>query len=92
MGGGIARFDVVSPNAQKNESGLKYLKSKIRYLQVVSRVKSSNCILEVLQTNQKAQSLRYFEAIVYNKKLLTIIQGLQNYHIMTSVICVCLRE
>lgn len=74
--GGVARFDVVSPNTQKNECGLKYLKSKISYPQVVSRVKSSNCILEVLQTNQKAQSLRYFEAIAYNKKLLTNNPGI----------------
>ena len=31
----------------------------------------ANCIIELLQENQKAQSLRYFEAVVFNKKLLT---------------------
>lgn len=66
----------MSPNTQQNECGLKYLNSKISYPQVVSRVKSSNCVLEVLQTNQKAQSLRYFEAIAYNKKLLTNNPGI----------------
>ena len=51
--------------------GLIYLHKRISYPQVVSRVKATNCILEILQNNQQAQSLRYFEAIVYNKKLLT---------------------
>ncbi|MCR5376623.1 MAG: hypothetical protein K6E71_07745 [Lachnospiraceae bacterium] len=69
--GGNARFDVVSDKPVDAESGLEYLKRRISYPEVVGRVKASNCILEVLQKNQLAQSLRYFEAIVYNKKLLT---------------------
>ena len=68
--GGIARFDVVS-SKPNSDIGLQYLKEKISYPQVVARVKSTNCILEILQENQKSQSIRYFEAIVYNKKLLT---------------------
>lgn len=71
-----ARFDVVSSNPSDPVSGLIYLNSKISYPQVVSRVKSTNCILEILQDNQKAQSLRYFEAVVYNKKLLTNNPGI----------------
>lgn len=69
--GGSARFDVVSKKTSDPISGLTYLNSKISYPQVVSRVKSTNCILEILQGNQQVQSLRYFEAVVYNKKLLT---------------------
>lgn len=70
-GGGTARFDVVSDKPEDPVSGLTYLHRKISYPQVISRVKSTNCILEILQNNQQAQSLRYFEAVVYNKKLLT---------------------
>lgn len=70
-GKGTARFDVVSSKPTDTASGLVYLKNKISYPQVVSRVKSTNCILEILQQRQQAQSIRYFEAIVYNKKLLT---------------------
>lgn len=66
-----ARFDVVSKK-RKMQGGIAYLKQGISYPTVVSRLKSSNCILEVLQNNQKSQSLRYFEAVVYNKKLLTM--------------------
>ena len=65
-----ARFDVVS-NKKNNENGLVYLSAKISYLDVIARAKSSNCILEILQENQETQSLRYFEAIAYNKKLLS---------------------
>lgn len=59
------RFDVVS-----NEKGCD-LKKKIPYPEVLEKVKSSNCILEILQEGQETQSIRYFEALVYNKKLLT---------------------
>ena len=41
------------------------------YEKVISDVKSSNCILEIVQSGQSAQTARYFEAICYNKKLLT---------------------
>ena len=68
--GYFARFDVVS-NKAKGDNCMHYLKEKIPYPQVIAKVKSTNCILEILQKNQKSQSLRYFEAIVYNKKLLT---------------------
>ena len=43
----------------------------IPYEEVVANVERSNCILEVLQEGQKTQSIRYLEAIVYNKKLLS---------------------
>lgn len=67
------RFDVVCPRAKQDqeESGIKYRNRKISYRQVLERVQSANCILEVLQEGQETQSIRYFEAVVYNKKLLT---------------------
>lgn len=50
---------------------LEYMHDFMRYDDVVSEIKASNCILEILQPSQKMQTIRYFEAIVYNKKLLT---------------------
>lgn len=41
------------------------------YSQIVEEVIHSKCILEILQQGQKTQTLRYFEAIYFNKKLLT---------------------
>lgn len=64
------RFDVLSSGAEQI-GDLPCMKERISYPQVVSRVKSTNCILEVLQKNQQEQSLRYLEAVVYNKKLLS---------------------
>ena len=72
-----SRFDVVASSTSVKDSDFLYLAEKISYPQVVSRVKSSNCILELLQENQEAQSIRYFEAVVYNKKLLTNNRHLQ---------------
>ena len=65
------RFNVVASPTSMKDSSFVYMAEKISYPQVVSRVKSSNCIMEVLQENQESQSIRYFEAVIYNKKLLT---------------------
>ncbi len=71
VGAGLnARFDIVSDSVNNN-SKLVYLNSSLPYQSIVARVKSTNCIIEVLQENQMQQSLRWFEAIAYNKKLLT---------------------
>ena len=67
------RFDVVGHRTKHDmeESRIKYRNRKISYWQVLECVQGANCILEVLQEGQEAQSIRYFEAVVYNKKLLT---------------------
>ncbi len=39
----------------------------------------SNCILEVLQDGQTGSTLRYLEAVCYNKKLLTTNPRIKNY-------------
>lgn len=41
------------------------------YEEVIQSVVNTNCILEVMQDNQEGATLRYLEAVVYNKKLLT---------------------
>ncbi len=55
----------------KNPPGLEYRKRSIPYEKVVSHVLSANCILEVVGQGQKVQTARYYEAVCYNKKLLT---------------------
>lgn len=56
---------------QKHFGKINYYKKFIPYEEVVAETVSSNCIFEVLQENQFGQSLRYFEAVCFNKKLLT---------------------
>ena len=66
-------FRVVSSEecAVKAGSNLKYTKKRFAYPDLVSSIKTTNCILEVLQDGQNTQTIKYYEAICYGKKLLT---------------------
>lgn len=57
-------------NAEKNKEGIIY-NERISYLQTIAEAKASNCLLEILQKGQSGVTFRYYEAICYNKKLLT---------------------
>ena len=62
---------------QKNELQEKYPSYNIffrewqQYKKLLNCIQETNCIIEILQENQKTQSVRYFEALYFNKKLLT---------------------
>lgn len=68
------RFDMLVSNIDQNkifDEKIQCFRKSIPYSDVLKKVNESNCVLEILQENQSGPSLRYFEAIVYNKKLLT---------------------
>ena len=65
------KFKILVKNKQDKNYGFEVLDQPLTYPEVISDVKSTNCILEILQNDQKTQSLRYFEAVAYNKKLLS---------------------
>ena len=44
---------------------------RLSYPDVIDGIKTANCILEVLIDKQTGATLRYYEAVCYNKKLLT---------------------
>ena len=50
---------------------LNFRKHFLKYSTVWKNVEESNCILEILQNNQESETLRWFEAVYLNKKLLT---------------------
>ena len=50
----------------KEVMGLTVSYSDIPYERIISDVKSSNCIFEIVQDGQAAQTIRYFEAVCYN--------------------------
>lgn len=50
---------------------IEYLDYYLNYDEVLLRELRSNCILEIVQKGQMALTLRPYEAVVYNKKLLT---------------------
>ena len=63
---------------KKNEQrciGIVYNKM-VPYQTILEEIKKSNCILEVLSPGMTGASLRYNEAVCYNKKLLTNNKGI----------------
>ena len=55
----------------KNQAGLNFHDKDLPYENVVSNILSANCILEMVAKGQNVQTARYYEAVCYNKKLLT---------------------
>lgn len=70
-------FQLVDTSLTKNNP--PYYSKRIPYRLVLDEINKSNCILEVVQEGQGNQTLRYFEAVVYNKKLLTNNPNIVNY-------------
>ncbi len=63
-------FTIIQQEKVESREGIKYRADKVPYREIINGISRSNCILEILSYNNSA-SLRYFEAIVFNKKLLT---------------------
>ncbi len=66
-------FRVIAVGNEREEivPGLCITQERYRYAEIAAMVNNTNCIIEVLMEGQGTQSYRYFEAITYNKKLLT---------------------
>lgn len=76
-----ARFDVVKNNGheiQYESKNFTLLDVRQPYHDILKKTIHTNCIVEFLQKSQQAQSLRYFEAVIFNKKLLTTNQNIKN--------------
>ena len=52
-------------------SDIRFMKKWRPYEDVLLNVSQSKCILEITQEGQKGATLRFFEAVIMNKKLLT---------------------
>ena len=63
----------------KRDKGIKYVQGNIPYMEYLKHENSSNCILEVLKSDANGQTLRCWEAVYYNKKLLTNWKGIFNF-------------
>ena len=53
-------------------------KEKMTYKEVLEEVQKTNCVIEFVQKGQRSQTLRYFETVCYNKKLLTNNPNVKN--------------
>ncbi len=68
------RFDLMTFGRDKEKDALKdvsYSRRWIPYEEVLQKMNSSKCILEICQDGQSGPTLRFFEAVCYNKKLIT---------------------
>ncbi len=59
--------------------GLHLIQNRISYRKILKKMIKSNCILEILQEGQGGSTLRYCEAVCYNKKLLTTNSEIVHY-------------
>ena len=55
----------------KFKDQIEYFSEFMKYIDVVKESAHSNCILEMIQDTESDTTLRYFEAVLLNKKLLT---------------------
>lgn len=62
-----------------NTTGIKFLKSRTSYADILTEISRSNCLLEILKTGYSNSTLRYYEAVCYNKKLLTNNKNVVNF-------------
>ena len=71
---GRIKFKVILTGIKKKKievENANIYKSNLPYEKILENVMDSNCILELLQPGQSNQTVRYFEAVCYGKKLLT---------------------
>ena len=61
-----------------------YRNRPLTYQDIIDEIQNTNCILEVLQEGQAGVTLRYYEALLYGKKLLTNNQRVKNLPFYTT--------
>ena len=67
-----SKFRIVGVKRDKKLYANEIIYNKeIKYQDTIKEIKKSNCLLEVLGEGQTSPSMHYFEAVCYNKKLLT---------------------
>jgi len=57
---------------------VKHVYKRLTYSQILKDAAQANCLLEILRPGQTGSTLRYYEAICYNKKLLTTNKNVVN--------------
>ena len=67
----------VDKNKQVNCKGIKYLDTLIPYRETLRYIVQTKCIVELLQENAEGCTFRTWEALLYNKYLITNNQSLK---------------
>ena len=78
-GGNISFYLMgVDQEKQKPITGVHYIEKPLSRIECLSKELAANCILEVLKGDAHANTLRYWEAILYNKKFITNWEGIKS--------------
>lgn len=56
---------------QKKYPGIEFLNKRVGYNTILNDIAHTKCILEICQEGQDGLTMRFYEAIFYNKKLIT---------------------
>ena len=68
----MPNFSILINNKnQQPINGVKYIDQVVPYDQVLPQILSSKCLLDIVQEGQDGLTMRVYEAIFYNKKLIT---------------------
>lgn len=74
------RFIVAGvPKKERLNDGLEYIDKNISYINYLNVIYASDVILEILKKDTKGATLRCWEAVYYNKKLLTNWRGIEEF-------------
>ena len=74
-----SNFIYVGNIDEEHKMGLvKNTKQRLPYSEILKDTIQANCLLEILRPGQSGATLRYYEAVCYNKKLLTTNKNIVN--------------
>ena len=68
---GVNNRIILVDGENRSEYGIEHSSERISYDKMLSQIMNTNCLLEILCDGQESASLRYYEAVIYGKKLLT---------------------
>ena len=64
-------FYIVRDKTSKKDENTGIIENMLPYLEVVDKLKSSRCLLELVKNGQTGVTLRFIEAAFYGKKVIT---------------------
>lgn len=64
---------------QNNKEGLIFTDRQIPFIEVISRHVKAKCILEITQSGCEDATLRFWDAVMFNKKIITNCQSVKKY-------------
>lgn len=75
-------FHIVGVSKDKQiHKGMIHYRRSVPYSEYITRLKRTNCVLEIMQKNGRGSTIRLCESVFFNKKLLTNNADVQNHKV-----------